>query len=398
MLDLEAELARLFHPVPPRTVFARYWERRPLLIRGARDKFAGLDFSSAVFYATGRDAAHSQVCKAWIDMEREIAIDPRSIQRHYRAGRSICMSNVQLRHEPLRQVVAALKAVLGLAHEIGFAGYLSPTQQGIPLHCDRHEVFILQIEGEKEWRYARGPSVAFPLAATQPANAASVDQFLAIHAGDDPRIPQPRDLVRTVLRPGDLLYMPAGTFHATHADKHSLSLSLGCAPRSIGSIIGDTIERAFRHRSEWRRNPPPIAQSPAGAAQIEQLLRPRLRDLSQWLAGADVDRFASVWRSHLSDFRWDPPSAPPSDAVGPDTRLARVWPITTSSARRNGPLEVLAANRVFSVPRRHRRLIGGLAAHARFSADDARRWGRCSWPTAKAFVELMLQHGIVALA
>jgi hypothetical protein len=118
--------------------------------------------------------SRSSVCRSCVidNKEREIAIDPRSIQRHYRVGRSICVSNVQLRHEPLRRVVAALKAVLGLAHEIGFASYLSPTQQGIPLHCDRHEVFILQIEGEKEWRYARAPSVAFPLAGTQPANAA----------------------------------------------------------------------------------------------------------------------------------------------------------------------------------------------------------------------------------
>ena len=397
MMDLEGQLERLFYPVSPRVVFSRYWEHKPLLIRGARDKFEPLGFTSEVLYRTGRDATHSQVCKAWVDMEREIAIDPRSIRRHYRAGRSICLSNVQLRHEPLRRIVAAMKAVLGLAQEIGFAGYLSPTKQGIPLHCDRHDVFILQLEGEKEWHYARAPSVAFPLAATQPANATSVQQFLAMHAREAPQVPGRRDMVRTVLRPGDLLYMPGGTFHETLADKHSLSLTMGCTPRPLASIIGEAIDRAFRDRPEWRRTPPPV-RSHAGSAAVEQLLRPRLRELSRWLSSVDLDAFSAVWRSHLSDFRWDPPAATPRAAIAPATRLARVWPVTTSRLERTGSLQVVAANRIFTVPRRHRPLIEGLATRARFSADDARRWGRCSWSTAKSFVELMLDHGIVELA
>jgi hypothetical protein len=53
---------------------------------------------------------------------------------------------------------------------------------------------------------------------------------------------------------------------------------------------------------------------------------------------------------------------------------------------------------IFTVARQHQRLIAGLASHARFSADDTRRWGGCSWPTAQSFVELMLHHGIVARA
>src|SRR5262249_20066926 len=144
---------------------------------------------------------------------------------------SICMSDVHLRHAPLRQVVAALKAAVGLAHEIGFACYLSPSQQGIALHCDRYAVFILQIEGEKEWRYARAPSVDFPLVATFPGDPSTVENFIAAHGSQTTRVPRQRELVRTVLRPGDLLYLPGGTFHTTRALDHSLSLTLGCGPR-----------------------------------------------------------------------------------------------------------------------------------------------------------------------
>jgi hypothetical protein len=399
MLDLENQLEQLFHPVSPKAFFARDWERRPRLIRGSSKKFGHVGFTSEALHKIGRDPAASQVCKAWVAMQREITVDPRSIKRHYNAGRSICLSDVHLRHEPLRAIVAALKAVLGLAHEIGFACYVSPTRQGIPLHCDRHEVFILQIEGEKEWRYARAPSVEFPLQATQPANPASMERFVEVHGRRTTRIPGPRDLVRAVLRPGDLLYMPAGTFHSTYAPTHSLSLSLGCTPRPIASIIGGTIERAFRHHLEWRRNPPPIRTSKRGpTGEMERLLRGRIRELSRWLSSVDIDEFASMWRSHVADFRWEPPAGGPQALVDPETQLVRVWPVSASGARRGGTLEVVAANRIFTVPVRHRRLIDGLGTHARFSADETRRWGRCSWPTARAFVDLMLQHGIVELA
>ena len=394
MLDLDGELRGLFAPISPRAFFARYWERRPLLIRGGADKFAHLAFSTEALYRIGRDPAESQVCKAWVDMRREIAIDPRSIARHYRAGRSICMRDVQASHAPLRRVVAAMKATLGLAHEIGFAGYLSPRQQGIPLHCDRHDVFILQIEGTKQWRYARGPSVAFPLTATQPGNPASMTRFVAMHAREAAAIPAPRDLVRAVLRPGDLLYLPGGTFHATLAAQHSLSLTLGCTPRPVFAMVSQAIQRAFQHDLDWRRNLPPVAPGDARSTRaVERLLRARLRELSRWLGSADVETLASVWRSDVAGFSWDAPAAPRA-ALEPATMLVRAWPVTTAG-RRTGPVEVVAANRVFTVPRRHRRLVDGLASHAQFTPRDTQRWGRCSWPTARAFLELMLHHGIV---
>jgi hypothetical protein len=105
----------------------------------------------------------------------------------------------------------------------------------------------------------------------------------------------------------------------------------------------------------------------------------------------------SVWRSNVADFRWEPPAPKVRAPIAPDTQLVRVWPVA-ASARRRGPLEVVAANRIFTVPRRHHRLVDGLTSHARFSAGDTRRWGRCSWDTARAFVELMVHHGIVDVA
>ena len=72
MLNLQDELDRMFHPISPRAFFSRHWERRSLLIPGARDKFAHLGFSSDALYRIGRSATSTQACKAWVAMQREI--------------------------------------------------------------------------------------------------------------------------------------------------------------------------------------------------------------------------------------------------------------------------------------------------------------------------------------
>jgi ribosomal protein L16 Arg81 hydroxylase len=393
MPRLENQLERLLHPVSPEAFFSRYWEREPLLIRGARTKFEDLAFSFDVLQKIGRDPADAQQCKAWQRGSAEVAVDPGSIKRHYNAGRSICLSNVHLRHGPLREHVAAMKALVGLAQQIGVACYVSPSRAGTSLHCDRHEVFILQIEGEKQWSYARAPSVAYPIAGTSPGNPATIDHFLAIH-GPNVRLPTRRELVRAILRPGDLLYLPAGAFHATYAPDHSLALTLGCAPRSMASIIGEAIERAFRDHREWRRNPPPCAAA-GSTSEIDTLFRDRVAELSRWLSTANVAEFISQWRSRVADFTWEPSPRANDISIDPGTELVRVWPVAAGESRRAGAIEVLSANRVFTVPRRHERLVEALASHVRFTADEIRRGARCRWATARAFVELMLRHGII---
>lgn len=106
---------------------------------------------------------------------------------------------------PIIDYCGGLAAELG--HPVQANAYITPPQnQGFSNHYDVHDVFVLQIAGEKEWTI-HAPVHPAPLR-DQPwtDRRAAVEQ----RASEPP-------LIQTVLRPGDCLYLPRGFLHAARA-------------------------------------------------------------------------------------------------------------------------------------------------------------------------------------
>ena len=85
--------------------------------------------------------------------------------------------------------------------------YVTPPQnQGFSDHYDVHDVFVLQLEGEKRW-FVHEPVLDSPLR-DQPWT----DRRAAVQraAAEPP-------LIEAVLEPGDCLYLPRGFLHAATA-------------------------------------------------------------------------------------------------------------------------------------------------------------------------------------
>ena len=94
-----------------------------------------------------------------------------------------------------------------LGHPVQANAYVTPPQnQGFSNHYDVHDVFVLQIAGEKLWQI-HAPVLESPLR-DQPWN----DRRAAVE-----RRAQEEPLIETVLRPGDCLYLPRGFLHAAKA-------------------------------------------------------------------------------------------------------------------------------------------------------------------------------------
>jgi cupin superfamily protein len=106
---------------------------------------------------------------------------------------------------PILEFSQQLAAELG--HPVQANAYITPPQnQGFSAHYDVHDVFVLQIEGEKQWQIHR-PVLESPLR-DQPWN----DRKSAVEkAAQDP------PLIEALLRPGDCLYLPRGYLHAATA-------------------------------------------------------------------------------------------------------------------------------------------------------------------------------------
>jgi bifunctional lysine-specific demethylase and histidyl-hydroxylase NO66 len=106
---------------------------------------------------------------------------------------------------PILEFCQRLAAELG--HPVQANAYVTPPQnQGFSAHYDVHDVFVLQIEGEKRW-LIHPPVLESPLR----------DQPWADRKTQVERRAQEPPLIEALLKPGDCLYLPRGYLHAATA-------------------------------------------------------------------------------------------------------------------------------------------------------------------------------------
>jgi lysine-specific demethylase/histidyl-hydroxylase NO66 len=93
-------------------------------------------------------------------------------------------------------------------HPVQINAYITPAEsQGFSAHYDVHDVFVLQVAGEKHWT-VHEPVHVDPLR-SQPWT----DHSAAVAAAARDRAP----VIDDVLRPGDALYVPRGFLHSAKA-------------------------------------------------------------------------------------------------------------------------------------------------------------------------------------
>ena len=166
-------------------------------------------------------------------------------------GATIILQALHLHHRPVALYCRALEVALGWPVQAN--AYLTPaTAQGFAVHHDTHDVFVLQVAGEKRWRlYA--PVLELPL---------PTQKWSAEYDAGAPT-------EELTLRPGDTLYIPRGWPHeavATHSD--SLHLTVGLHPPTRLDALRAALDAAAREDVELRR-----ALAPDGALPEDVLDR-----------------------------------------------------------------------------------------------------------------------------
>src|SRR5262249_14156087 len=150
-------------------------------------------------------------------------------------------------------------------------------------HFDNHSVFILQLEGAKRWRYSAEPAVAFP---TENIVLPPHGELPAPRAAEAAARPDERGFVETLLEPGDVLYLPAGTWRRARAVGRSLALTLMVSSFSVQRLLADALSRALLDDARCREDVPLLLadELPRGAATTE--LRAVLAERLERLRGA----------------------------------------------------------------------------------------------------------------
>ena len=130
--------------------------------------------------------------------------------------------------------------VTDLGHPVQVNAYVTPTQsQGFSAHYDTHDVFVLQVAGEKRWRIHE-PVLPAPLR----------DQPWTDHRAAVEERATGEPVIDTVLRPGDSLYLPRGYLHAAEAlGGVTCHLTVGVHPvtrhdllRAVVDLVADDVD------------------------------------------------------------------------------------------------------------------------------------------------------------
>jgi bifunctional lysine-specific demethylase and histidyl-hydroxylase NO66 len=120
-------------------------------------------------------------------------------------GHTVVLQGLHRLWPPLIDFAGALTCDLG--HPVQINAYITPPScQGFSAHYDVHDVFVLQVAGEKRWRI-HAPVRPDPLR----------DEPWTDHRGDVEKRAAEAPLIDAVLRPGDALYLPRGYLHSAEA-------------------------------------------------------------------------------------------------------------------------------------------------------------------------------------
>jgi ribosomal protein L16 Arg81 hydroxylase len=125
--------------------------------------------------------------------------------------------------------------------------------QAFASHCDLHEVFAVQCEGEKTWNIYENRAVAPVEMLNSPDAQAMIDAAKG----------RLRHQVR--MRPGDLLYIPRGFYHdALASNGASLHVTFSVTPLT-GRILFQLLEEAAVQDSDFRQYLPDAREQGSGA-------------------------------------------------------------------------------------------------------------------------------------
>lgn len=184
-------------------------------------------------------------------------IQPNRVLELYAEGATVVLQGLQFTDPHLARVANNLALELDQAVQVN--AYLTPASaRGLELHFDYHDVFVVQLDGEKHWR------VWEPLERTRdPVREARVPMPTWDELGEP--------ALELTLTAGDCLYLPRGFPHAAAAlERSSAHLTIG--------ILATTWQQAMRHALDeavaagaLRGSVRPGAEPPSLALLAEQL-------------------------------------------------------------------------------------------------------------------------------
>jgi len=293
-------------PVGAEEFFADHYDRKPLVVPGASDKFDAvfswaalnglLDMANVWTGNTvklvfdGQVLAEPQFCRPAYGREGRTVLqpDPERVRHFLREGATMVLDFA----ESLSPSVASVAAAL----QVWFAGpvtcniYCSwRTHPGFGSHFDATDVVVMQIIGSKKWRVYEG-RIEHPVEMPGYETTGLPQDYHEQQKGAELMAPE--------LTPGDLLYLPRGQYYdALASSEASLHLTFGVT-QATGHDVMMQLTDTFIDDPLFRKPLPSFDDAEAHAAHI-RMLADRMRDIIADTEASDAIRGFQYGRAFM---------------------------------------------------------------------------------------------------
>jgi ribosomal protein L16 Arg81 hydroxylase len=299
------ELEDLVSPMTSGEFINSHFSRAPLFAKGHPQKFDKIfswgklkqalstgekisdrRYNITAAFTGGEDSGHPR---------RMIEAQHNQVIELLNAGATVCITNIHMADPGLARWAQAIRAQLNFTGTVGVNCYVSPDASGLPMHYDKRVATTLQIAGKKRWKFSTEPAKAWP-------DTNEVYQG-ARGAKDLGKLPDELEFHEVELNPGDLLCLPAGTWHSARGMGHSLALNLYFGPRNLVDQLIPLLQNFSATNEKWRGGPPATAEKIQGnmPQAVSAYLRERLDEFHKMaLEAIDEDALTVPWLNSLT--------------------------------------------------------------------------------------------------
>jgi ribosomal protein L16 Arg81 hydroxylase len=283
---------------------SEFWEKKSLLLKASTRRDArpfGVEFDEATFKRLATLVPSGGLRAQYRDADgkiRQFVITAEQIEPVFENGMTVQLTNIQRVHAELALLTDRIRADLNFAGHLSWNSFLSPASSGYGVHWDRLATIVVQIAGTKVWKYGPTPARSSP-----PADLIAVDWRIEGFREEYPwvsfRHPEDETFCTRTLRPGDILYLPSGTWHEALADDYSLSLNLGFRLAPLYRVLAAHLETLLASKPCFQWTPPPMERSPTRFVDLPKTVQEHLRhcvaELSTTVSSSiDTDDLAAL--------------------------------------------------------------------------------------------------------
>lgn len=231
--------------------FADAYERQALIVRrDDPERYAGLlsiDELDALIAGSELTVDNLQLTQADQRLTSDDysfesgVVDRGAVARRYQLGATIILNQLHTRLGKLGAFCRALEHELS-AHVQTNIYLTPPNAQGFRTHYDNHDVFVVQVAGEKTWRLYQTPiETPYRGEGFQPGSVETgelAEEF--------------------VLKAGDCAYVPRGLMHdaSTSGDAPSLHITAGIISRTWADLMLEAVSEIALKDNRFRRSLP----------------------------------------------------------------------------------------------------------------------------------------------